>query len=80
MPLPFIRAAIVWSLLLLGAAPFSVTAAETDTARAGADFFENKIRPVLSHRCFKCHGLEKQEGKLRLDRGDRCSPADARAA
>ena len=40
------------------------------TRRAGVDFFENKIRPVLIERCFKCHGAEKQEGKLRLDRRD----------
>ena len=31
-----------------------------------ADFFENKIRPVLVERCFKCHGTEAKGG-LRLD-------------
>ena len=25
------------------------------------------ILPILDHRCFKCHGPEKQKGKLRLD-------------
>lgn len=30
-------------------------------------FFETKIRPILSARCFKCHGKEKQNGGLRVD-------------
>jgi len=30
-------------------------------------FFETKIRPLLSARCFKCHGKEKQSGGLRVD-------------
>ena len=45
-------------------------AAAEDAARAGLDFFENKIRPVLVERCVKCHGPEQQKGKLRLDRRD----------
>ena len=31
-------------------------------------FFESKIRPLLAERCQKCHGAEKQEAGLRLDR------------
>ena len=44
--------------------------------RAGATesgseaFFEAKIRPLLVERCQKCHGVEKQEAGLRLDRRD----------
>jgi cytochrome c553 len=30
-------------------------------------FFENKVRPVLAEQCFRCHGADKQKGKLRLD-------------
>ena len=30
-------------------------------------FFETKVRPVLSDNCFKCHGPSKQRGGLRLD-------------
>ena len=30
-------------------------------------FFENKVRPLLSDKCFKCHGATKQKGHLRLD-------------
>ncbi len=29
--------------------------------------FENQVRPVLSARCLKCHGPQKQESNLRLD-------------
>src|SRR5437764_13852959 len=32
-----------------------------------ADFFENRIRPLLSEHCFNCHGPEKQMSGLRLD-------------
>ncbi len=35
---------------------------------AGIEFFENKVRPVLAENCYRCHGAEKQEGHLRLDR------------
>lgn len=30
-------------------------------------FFETKIRPVVSTKCFKCHGGEKVSGSLRVD-------------
>jgi len=39
------------------------------------------VRPVLSNRCFSCHGPEKQQGQLRLDslagmlKGGRTGPA-----
>ena len=32
------------------------------------EFFETKIRPLLAERCFECHGSEKQQGEVRLDR------------
>ena len=35
--------------------------------RAAAQFFENKVRPLLAERCFECHSEEKQKGGLRLD-------------
>jgi cytochrome c553 len=31
------------------------------------EFFEKRIRPVLVDKCIKCHGPEKQWGKLRVD-------------
>lgn len=41
-------------------------AAEGPTA-ADAEFFENRVRPVLVEHCQKCHGEKKQKGGLRLD-------------
>src|SRR4051812_615075 len=44
-------------------------------------FFERKIRPILAGTCFKCHGGEKTNGKLRVDtremllKGGRSGPA-----
>jgi mono/diheme cytochrome c family protein len=29
--------------------------------------YANNVRPILEKVCFKCHGPEKQKGKLRLD-------------
>ncbi|HZP83295.1 MAG TPA: PSD1 and planctomycete cytochrome C domain-containing protein [Chthonomonadaceae bacterium] len=31
------------------------------------EFFEAKVRPVLFHNCFGCHGAKQQMGGLRLD-------------
>lgn len=37
----------------------------------GVDFFEKKVRPLLSERCFECHSPEKKvKGGLRLDTRD----------
>ncbi len=38
-------------------------------AARGADTisFTRDIRPILSQHCFKCHGMDQQKGKLRLD-------------
>jgi cytochrome c553 len=32
-----------------------------------SDFFEKAVRPILVEQCVRCHGPEKQKGKLRLD-------------
>lgn len=32
-----------------------------------AEFFESRIRPVLTENCFGCHGQAKQKAGLRLD-------------
>ena len=29
--------------------------------------FDKDIKPIFEKSCFKCHGAEKQKGKLRLD-------------
>jgi hypothetical protein len=34
---------------------------------AAIDFFETKVRPLLSEHCYSCHGPQKQKSALRLD-------------
>jgi cytochrome c553 len=48
----------------------SATAAAGDPNKPAPEamaFFESKVRPVLAENCFKCHGVAKQKGGLRLD-------------
>jgi hypothetical protein len=40
---------------------------QPDSDRAGLDFFETSIRPLLIENCYSCHGEKKQKGELRLD-------------
>ncbi|HEX4148630.1 MAG TPA: DUF1553 domain-containing protein [Pirellulales bacterium] len=35
--------------------------------RAGEQFFETKVRPILAEHCYKCHGPERHKANLRLD-------------
>src|SRR4051812_22384940 len=37
------------------------------SADDGAEFFETRIRPILSEQCYECHGAKKRKGGLRLD-------------
>lgn len=43
-------------------------AADWSDDPAGIEFFERRIRPAFAEHCVKCHGAEKQQGELRLDR------------
>ena len=52
-------------LLILIAAP-SLHAAETKLTAKGVEFFEAKIRPVLSARCYACHSASSKELKAGL--------------
>ena len=55
-------------MLLLGlCGALSAFARAGPTDPAGAEFFEKKVRPVLSANCLACHGPEKQKAGLRLD-------------
>jgi hypothetical protein len=47
----------------------TVARAEDEADRKGIEFFENKIRPLLAEKCYKCHSAqsEKLKGALRLD-------------
>jgi hypothetical protein len=44
-----------------------VWAGDTKPDSAQVEFFEKRIRPILSGNCFECHGPDKQRGGLRLD-------------
>src|SRR5580658_8370197 len=63
-------------LLALGmamASPARSGAAElagTTTPERQIDFGRD-IQPILARRCFACHGPDKAEGGLRLDRNER---------
>jgi mono/diheme cytochrome c family protein len=53
------------ALTLLASLPSPAVQAQSPAA--GAEFFESKIRPLLSDNCFKCHSAAKQKGGLRLE-------------
>lgn len=55
------------------AASFAATAADVDVSKLppvstkqGVTYAKD-IKPIFEKSCFKCHGAEKQKGKLRLD-------------
>src|SRR2546421_7770781 len=59
----------IWVLALglgLGAV-LAPAHAQNHDDRAGLQFFETSIRPLLSENCYSCHGEKKQKGELRLD-------------
>jgi Protein of unknown function (DUF1553)/Protein of unknown function (DUF1549)/Planctomycete cytochrome C len=49
------------------AEPAAAEPAAAEPDGASIEFFEKQVRPILSARCFACHGPEKQESDLRLD-------------
>lgn len=57
----------------LGLAGFIATAADVDVSKLPPPSdkkglaYDKDIKPILEASCFKCHGSEKQKGKLRLD-------------
>jgi mono/diheme cytochrome c family protein len=60
---PFVLATATASLL---AADVDVSKLPPAAKQAGVTF-DKDIKPVFEKSCFKCHGAEKQKGKLRLD-------------
>ena len=68
---------VMAGLAVIGASPFAtslVHAADLIPAPAYADlqFFETKIRPILSDNCYQCHShqADRVKGKLMLDSRD----------
>ena len=57
-----------FSTLTLLSVFVSSGAAGDKTNPAGVEFFEKKIRPVLSEHCYRCHSQEAQKaGKLKAE-------------
>ena len=69
-------AAFLAALFLLTSVCFPIALLRAQTAEkldpTGLEFFESKIRPVLSENCYKCHShdSEKVKGGLLLDSKD----------
>ena len=61
--LPGVLALLIALIGLVGATNAADQSAQADLERQ----FEQHVRPILSARCVKCHGRDKQEGELRLD-------------
>src|SRR3954467_9078899 len=55
-----VRSLLIFILLIGSSSAFA-------DDRAGLDFFESNIRPLLIENCYQCHGEKKQKGDLRLD-------------
>ncbi|MCE9607214.1 MAG: DUF1549 domain-containing protein [Planctomycetia bacterium] len=55
-----------WSAIAEAAAPLEPTAAAKTLPAASADYLQ-KVKPLLTARCYACHGALKQEAGLRLD-------------
>src|SRR5437773_10849368 len=52
--------------LIVMATALAALAAGATAAETKVDFAK-EIQPILQNNCVKCHGPEKQKGKLRLD-------------
>src|SRR6185436_3110722 len=57
-----------WAIgFVLGVGAIFAPAQAQTSDRAGIEFFETSIRPLLIENCHSCHGEKKQKGELRLD-------------
>lgn len=51
---------------VFGAPPVDISKIPPASDKKGLTY-DKDIKPILEKSCFKCHGTEKQKGKLRLD-------------
>src|SRR5437879_4324406 len=54
-----------WSAVVLALLPLQLSRSAADEIR-----FNRDIRPILSNRCFKCHGPDLKKGGLDLQNRD----------
>jgi mono/diheme cytochrome c family protein len=59
-----------WFLTLVPLAALPLTAADGPTKPEPAISFNRDVRPILSNRCFKCHGPDLKKGGLDLRTSD----------
>ncbi len=62
--LPFL--VVVTAAASLSAADVDVSKLPAASTKTGLTF-DKDIKPIFDKSCIKCHGAEKQKGKLRLD-------------
>lgn len=55
-------------MAMLGMIGGSLIAQSAEPDAEALRFFETKIRPLFVEHCYECHGADKQESDLRLDR------------
>src|SRR4051812_4978640 len=68
-----IAASLTATLALVTSARAAVAAPAPEPAKEAVEFFENKVRPVLVERCYKCHdgsGAQAVKGGFTLDTRD----------
>jgi mono/diheme cytochrome c family protein len=67
------KAIVILPLLTAISAAVSLSAADVDVSKLPPAAtktgltFDKDIKPIFEKSCVKCHGAEKQKGKLRLD-------------
>jgi mono/diheme cytochrome c family protein len=67
------KAIVILPLLTAVSAAVSLSAADVDVSKLPPAAtktgltFDKDIKPIFEKSCVKCHGAEKQKGKLRLD-------------
>lgn len=64
----FLRMAIA-GVFVVSAASLFVSAEDKAPTQADLDFFDKKVKPILTERCYECHSAKakKVKGKLKLD-------------
>ena len=66
MSLKIASAVCLSAVLGVSAADFDAGKLPPVAAKQGVTY-EKDIKPLFERSCFKCHGAEKQKGKLRVD-------------
>src|SRR4029453_12421844 len=51
-----------WAVLLCGTVCLAQSPAPAGPSAEGVEFFETKIRPLLSEQCYKCHSAQAEKG------------------